>query len=220
MIDALGAGLDAVALRSPLAYPLVFAAGAVTSVGPCAAPRYVAVAALVNASRRPWRIVGAFVAGLVGAYVVLGAVAGALGTVWAASGFVYAALAITLGIAGLWTLARGGAVDAHDCARGTSARTSLGGTFLLGAASAFVVSPCCTPFAAGIAGLTIAGGHAVDGVALLAVFACGHALPVVAAGLVGSRIGGVLRHVAASQAPPVVAGSLLLALAAYYGTLA
>ena len=47
-----GDGLHAVAMRSPLAYPLVFAAGAVTSIGPCAAPRYVAVAALVSSARR------------------------------------------------------------------------------------------------------------------------------------------------------------------------
>ncbi|HWT06236.1 MAG TPA: hypothetical protein VN224_10800, partial [Xanthomonadales bacterium] len=145
MIDAVSAGLHAVATRSPLACPLVFAAGAVTSIGPCAAPRYVALAALVNASRRPSRIVAAFVAGLVGAYVALGAAAGALGALWSASRLVYAALAIALAVAGLATLLRGGGAShahgnvSHDDA---GARTSLGGTFLLGASSAFVVSPC------------------------------------------------------------------------------
>jgi thiol:disulfide interchange protein DsbD len=223
VIDAVSAGLHAVATRSPLAYPLVFAAGAVTSIGPCAAPRYVALAALVNASRRPWRIILAFVAGLVGAYVVIGAAAGALGVLWSASRLVYAALAVVLAVAGIFTLLRGGGAshvhvgaDAHE----VGSRASLGGTFLLGASSAFVVSPCCTPIVAGIAGLTTASGHAGEGVALLATFACGHALPIISAGAVGTRIARGLRLVAASHASAVVAGTLMLALAAYYGVLA
>ena len=222
MIDAVSAGLHAVATRSPLAYPLVFAAGAVTSIGPCAAPRYVALAALVNASRRPTGIIAAFVAGLVGAYVVLGAAAGAVGALWSASRLVYAALAVFLAIAGVVTLLRGGAPHAHRSARAqdAGARASLGGTFLLGASSAFVVSPCCTPVVAGIAGLTTASGHTGEGVALLAAFASGHALPIVSAGALGTRVARGLRHVSASHAPAVVAGTLMLALAAYYGVLA
>jgi thiol:disulfide interchange protein DsbD len=224
VIDAVTAGLNAVATRSPLAYPLVFAAGAVTSIGPCAAPRYVAVAALVGTARRPWRTIAVFVAGLVGAYVALGVAAGALGVLWSASRMVYAALAGALAVAGIVTLLRGGgAPHAHHdhgrvLERGTGA--SIGGTFLLGASSAFVVSPCCTPIVAGIAGLTTAAGHTGAGVALLAAFAFGHALPVVSAGALGTRVAHALRRLAASHAPAVVAGTLMLALAAYYGVLA
>ena len=222
MIDAVSAGLHAVATRSPLAYPLVFAAGAVTSIGPCAAPRYVALAALVNASRRPLHIIAAFVAGLVGAYVVLGAAAGALGALWSASRLIYAALAVVLAVTGIATLLRGGAPHAHDGAQAhhADARASLGGTFLLGASSAFVVSPCCTPVVAGIAGLTTASGHTGAGVALMSAFACGHALPLVTAGALGSRVARGLRLLAASHASAVIAGALMLALAAYYGVLA
>jgi len=223
VIDAVSAGLHAVATRSPLAYPLVFAAGAVTSIGPCAAPRYVALAALVNASRRPSRIVAAFVAGLVGAYVVLGVAAGALGALWSASRVVYAALAVVLAVAGVATLLRGdGASHEHESAHthAAGARASLGGTFLLGASSAFVVSPCCTPIVAGIAGLTTASGHTGVGVALMAAFACGHALPVVSAGALGTRVSRGLRRVALTHASAIVSGTLMLALAAYYGVLA
>ncbi len=117
MIDVLGEGLRAAATRSPLAYPLVFAAGVVTSVGPCVAPRYVAVAALANAARRPWRVVAAFVAGLVGAYVALGLAAGALGALWSTSSAVYAVLAVVLAVGGLVTLLR---------AERTSTRASTG----------------------------------------------------------------------------------------------
>ena len=223
MIDAVTAGLQAVATRSPLAYPLVFAAGALTSIGPCAAPRYVALAALVNASRRPARTVAGFVAGLIGAYVVVGAAAGALGTLWSASRLVYAALAAILAIAGIATLLRGGGASHvhHDTnVHHAGAQASLGGTFLLGASSALIVSPCCTPIVAGIAGLTTASGHGGQGVALLAAFACGHALPIVFAGAIGTRVASGLRHVMASHAPATVAGTLMLALAAYYGVLA
>jgi thiol:disulfide interchange protein DsbD len=222
VIDAVSAGLHAVATRSPLAYPLVFAAGGVTSIGPCAVPRYVALAALMNGSRRPWRVVAAFAAGLVGAYVVVGAAAGAVGALWSASRVVYAALAVVLAVAGIVTLLRGGAPHGHQSvdARGAGAGRSLGGTFLLGASSVFVVSPCCTPVVAGIAGLTTASGHTADGIALLIAFACGHAVPIAAAGALGSPVTRALRHVAASHAPAVVAGTLLLALAAYYGVLA
>jgi thiol:disulfide interchange protein DsbD len=223
VIDAVSAGLHAVATHSPAAYPLVFAAGAVTSIGPCAAPRYVALAALMNTSRRPWRIAASFAAGLVGAYVALGAAAGALGMLWSLSRFVYIALAVGLAVAGIVTLLRGGGrahTHAGSRADHAGARASLGGTFLLGASSAFVVSPCCTPVVAGIAGLTTAGGHTGTGMALLASFACGHALPITAAGALGTRVARCMRHLAASHAPAVVTGTLMLALAAYYGTLA
>jgi thiol:disulfide interchange protein DsbD len=215
--------LHAVATRSPFAYPLVFAAGAVTSIGPCAAPRYVALAALVSASRRPVGVLAAFVAGIVGTYVVLGVAAGALGVLWSASAFVYAALAVVLAGAGIVTLLRGDRashVHHDDAVPHPGAQAGLGGTFLLGASSAFVVSPCCTPIVAGIAGVTSASGHTGAGVALLATFACGHVVPLVSAGALGSRVARLLRHVAASNAPAVVAGTLMLALAAYYGVLA
>ncbi|HEY0384248.1 MAG TPA: cytochrome c biogenesis protein CcdA [Candidatus Elarobacter sp.] len=223
MIDAVSAALQAIAMHSPLAYPLVFGAGAMTSIGPCAAPRYVALAAVVNTSRRPSRVVAAFVTGLVGAYVALGAAAGALGALWSASRIAYIALAVVLAVAGVTTLLRGSAsthAHPHAVAGDAGARASLGGTFLLGASSALVVSPCCTPVVAGIAGLTTAGGHTGAGMALLAAFACGHATPIVAAGALGARIARFVRHLAASHAPAVVTGTLMLALAAYYGTLA
>ena len=230
MIDVLGEGLRAAATRSPLAYPLVFAAGVATSVGPCVAPRYVAVAALANAARRPWHVVGAFVAGLVGAYALLGLAAGALGTLWSTSGTVYLILAAGLGAGGILTLLRADPRDRHDHdhdhggrrdgGRAKRAQASAGGTFLLGASSAFVVSPCCTPVVAGIAGLTTLGGRTVEGVALLVAFALGHALPLLAAGVLGTRIAALLARAAASSAPAVVAGTLMLALAAYYGALA
>ena len=232
MIDALGEGLRAAALRSPLAYPLVFAAGVAASAGPCVAPRYVAVAALANAARRPWRVVAAFVAGLVGAYAALGLAAGALGALWSTSSVMYAVLAAGLALGGVTTLLRDGTrahrpagcgrahARASEAAPAAQRCASLGGTLLLGAASAFVVSPCCTPVLAGIAGLTTLGGRTGEGVALLVTFALGHALPLLAAGAVSSRAAVLLARASGSSAASVVSATLMLALGAYYGVLA
>jgi cytochrome c-type biogenesis protein len=216
--DLVSAGFGAVAARSPLAYPLVFAAGLATSLGPCAAPRYVAVAALANGSTSAPRTVALFLTGLVGAYVCLGSAAGALAFLRGWSSYIYLALAAALAIGGAMTLFgrehAGGAHLERDAA------ASGGGAFLLGASSALVVSPCCTPVLAGIAGLTVVSGRAADGVALLASFAAGHALPLAGAAFAGDRVSALLRRVAASSAPAVVAGTLMLGLSAYFGLLA
>ena len=161
MIDAVAEGLRAVAMRSPFAVPLVFAAGVVTSAGPCVAPRYVAVAALANGARRPLLPTALFAGGLVAAYAVLALAAGAIGTLRLQSAWTYGALSAVLVIAGAVTVLRGesACADARACShhveRGKPA--PLGGAFLLGASSALVVSPCCTPVIAAIAGLTVAG---------------------------------------------------------------
>lgn len=219
MIEPATAGLQAVASHSALAYPLLFAAGVLTSAGPCVVPRYVTLAALAHAAARPRLRVAAFVAGVVTAYVLLGSAVGALGSLWRSSGFVYGALATMLAVGGLLTLLR----EPHACAHApapSAGRESVGAAFLLGGGSAFVVAPCCTPVIAGVAGLTILSGRSCEGMLLLCAFALGHALPLLAAGTLGTRIAAVLGRATASEAPAVIAGTLMLALAAYYGVLA
>jgi cytochrome c biogenesis protein CcdA len=218
VIDVVAAGLQAVAARSPLAYPLVFAAGALTGVGPCAAPRSVALAALADAVARPRFAIAAFVIGLVGANVALGLAGNALGTMLAASGTLYVALALVLAAGGVLALWRGDATSHRHTVQVRGG--GLSGAFLLGVSSAFVVAPCCTPILASIAGLTTAGGPTFGAATLLAAFGLGHASPVAAAGALGTRFGGMLRRASASHAPAIVSGGLMLALAGYYGALA
>lgn len=222
MIDPAGAGLRAAAAGSWLAYPLLFAAGVATSIGPCVVPRYLTIAALAHASRRPRERITAYVAGIVAAYVLIGVAAGALGALWQTSGIIYAALAALLAAGGVATLLH----ERHACGDACCDRTAtapgggLGGALLLGAASAFVVSPCCTPLIAGIAGLTVLGGRAAEGAALLGAFALGHVVPLLSAGTVGTRIARAMARATVSEAPAVIAGTLMLALSAYYGLLA
>lgn len=214
MIDAIGDGLRAAAAGSPAAYPLFYFAGLVTSVGPCIAPRYVAVVALAQQSRSPALIVCAFVAGTAMTYVALALFAAAIGSLWTASHGVYTAFAALLAAAGVFVLVRA------DGRRPCLHHAHAGAPFLLGGSSALVVSPCCTPVVAALAGLTALSGHTVAAAALSATFALGHATPLVAAGILGARLTPFLSLPGATQAPAIVSGALLLALAAYYGMLA
>jgi cytochrome c biogenesis protein CcdA len=195
-------------------------AGVASSIGPCVAPRYLAVAALTG-GRTPWRPVVAFTLGIVVATVALGAGA----TVASASvimalvahvAAIDAIVALALIVFGIATLVR----DPHRCegAHVRDARSS--GAFALGAVSAFVVSPCCTPLIVAFAGL---GAFARDpwyAAASLGAFALGHAAPLLLAGIAGATLAAPLRALAASAAPAVVSGSLTIALGAYYAVLA
>lgn len=221
MIDPASIGLTAIAEKSPASVGWAFAAGAVTSIGPCVAPRYVAVAALIHGAPRPALSTATFVGGLLCAYVLVGYVAGLLGSLSILSSAIYALLATSLCVGGIVTLVRATPeVPPHPCPRGgTTLRGSLGGTFLLGAASAFVISPCCTPVLASVALIATASGQAHYGALLLASFSVGHALPLFLTGAVGTFVRDRFGNLGSRQAPAIVAGTLMLALSIYYGLL-
>jgi cytochrome c biogenesis protein CcdA len=231
MIDPLGAAGGALATQSPAAYGLVFLTGLATSIGPCVAPRYVAIAALAGSGRRAWLPAAAFVGGIIGALMTIGFAAGLLGTLWSISSTMYALLGLTLVGCGGFMLVRavpvplGGATCGcptvvHANTAHSTANTSLGAIVLLGAASTFVISPCCTPVVASIAATSTAIGKPGAGALLLLTYALGHTLPLMfAAHLrpVGTR---VLGHAFPAQASAIVAAVLMLALGAYYAVLA
>ncbi len=225
MIDAAAAAVQAVSAGSPAAAGLVFAAGALTSIGPCVAPRYVAVAALAQSAARPGLTLAAYVAGLIGAFTALGFAAGSLGMLWSMSGALYGVLAVSLVVSGGVMLVRAAPPAAHAVCGNAALEPhdgrsrSLGAVVLLGAAGAFVVSPCCTPVLAAAGATSAALGKPLVGALLLACFAAGHALPLIVAGsasaavsrLAGSRF---------AQASAIVGAVLTIALGAYYGIIA
>jgi cytochrome c-type biogenesis protein len=216
MFDPVTQGLAAVSTRSPYAPALVFAAGAVTSIGPCVAPRFIAVAGLAaGKSRRDTAIlVAAFIGGLTTAYAAFGAASSLLGRAAQFSTYTYAALAIVLAAGGCVTLWREERVCAHTKPSGCNA--GAGGALLLGASFALVLSPCCTPVVLGILAYTSAVGSVAYGSALLACYALGHALPIVAVASGMRGVTGMLRRNSVRQAAAVVSGTLMLALAAFY----
>jgi thiol:disulfide interchange protein DsbD len=189
-------------------------AGVASSIGPCVAPRYLALASFTG-GRRPWRPVIGFTLGIVVATLALGAGAGVVMALVAHVATIDAMVACALIVFGIATLAR----EPHACAvHAHDARTS--GAFALGAASAFVVSPCCTPLIVAFASLGTFGRDPAFAVASLGAFALGHAAPLLLAGVAGSFVATPLRALSATAAPAVVSGSLTLALGAYYAVLA
>lgn len=218
MIDLLDASLDALARQDLGRLPLVALAGVATSVGPCVAPRYVAITALLHDAARPAWTTAAFVAGLTLAYAVLGFGVAVASVVWANASVGYALLAATLTAGGLTTLLRRPSACRHEHA------APLGGArlaqpFVLGALSACVVSPCCTPLLGAFAGLAAADRAPLAGAAFLGAFALGHATPLLFAGRTSAALGARLSGWSASGAAATVSGALMVALGGYYGLL-
>jgi cytochrome c biogenesis protein CcdA len=217
MIDPIAVAIDGVARGNIARLPLVVMAGALTSVGPCVAPRYVAMAALLR-GRRPYLTIATFVTGMLVGYAALGFGIGVLGALAVRASLLYLVLAVVLAIAGVRTLLHDPKCD-HEHG-GTIVRPArLSGVFSLGAASAFVVSPCCTPVVAAIAGLAAFDGNAAARVTLLAGFALGHAAPLFLAAP-GSALAARSFHAwNAGPSSAVVSGTLMIALGFYYGLL-
>lgn len=218
MIDPVALAIGAIASRQSAQLPLVFLAGAATSFGPCIAPRYIAIAALLERDPHRMRTIGAFVAGLLLAYACLGFGAGVVATVSAHAGAVYVLLAAGLAGFGVLKIVRPGHTCAHDDPPRAPAR--LSGVFALGAGSAFVVSPCCTPIVAAAVGLGAFDRDPAAGALAVTAFALGHALPLFFAGTIGSLVGGTFGGAGLRSASATVSGSLMIALGGYYGLLA
>jgi cytochrome c biogenesis protein CcdA len=221
MFDPLSSALRASSVHSPWALPIVFAAGAVSSIGPCVAPRLIAAVGLTAAKdlRESVKIMGSFICGLVLAYACFGAIASLVGRAVQFSAVIYGVLAAALGCAGtamLWA-GRGDRLCAQHMAR---RNTGIGASFLIGASFALVVSPCCTPLVVAILAYTTASGDPLYGSSLLAVFAMGHALPLLGVGAGAQKIATMLSRANLQDAASTVAAALMLALAAYYAVLA
>lgn len=220
MIDPVALGIDAIARGDAARIPLAVAAGIATSAGPCVAPRYIALAALLG-NRRRTLTVAAFVSGMLTAYAALGFGTGLLAGITGHASTLYAGLALVLVAGGLFTLLRRADCEhAHREHRAVRAPKRLSGVFSLGAGSALVVSPCCTPVVAAVIGLGANDANPLARAALLGAFALGHAAPLFAAGSLGTVCARFFRRWEASPAPAVVSGTLMLALGAYYGLLA
>lgn len=225
MMDPVATAVLAVNSPSPAAIGWVVLAGFVTSVGPCIAPRYLTIAAIAHADRRPIVATSAFIAGLMGAYAALGYFAGLLGSLWSLSSAIYAVLALGLIAGGSITLARAVPSDrrGHTCAATPATageRRSIGAIFLLGAASALVISPCCTPIVAAVVATSTSIGKPLAGALLLLGYAAGHAAPLFFAGSIGARISRLVPRRVTAQAGGIVSAVLMLALGIYYGVLA
>jgi cytochrome c-type biogenesis protein len=220
MLDVTSQGLFAVSGRSPYAAALVFAAGALSSIGPCVAPRFIAAAGLTAGKTRGRAalLMLAFLGGLTLTYASFGAVSTLLGSAAHYSSHIYWIVAASLALGAFVTLWREPEQCTHIQRRGS--RESAGAALLLGCSFALVVSPCCTPLIAAIVTYVSASGNAAYGCLLLACFAVGHALPVIPAAFGINWASRILERYSVKQAAMLMSGTLTLALSAYYAVLA
>jgi cytochrome c-type biogenesis protein len=214
MFDATGAALREIHQQSPLAVGLVFVAGLISSVGPCVAPRFIAVAGLAAGTSRRRALVttAAFICGITVTYAAFGALAPLLNMLVRSSSYFYGVLAFILVWSGFRRLYK-----TESCYH--SAHISCAGpAFFLGASSALVVSPCCAPIVMAIAAYAGSYNSIPYSCGLLAAFSLGHALPLLAAAT-GARAAAAYVSAGVQQAAATVGGALMIALGAYFGAL-
>lgn len=200
------------------AWPLVFLAGVVSSVGPCASPRIIALSALVLRSAKPVIVGTAFIGGTIGTYAFFGAVGSLVADLVGYASWIYAGVAVAALAGGLVTLVGASAYrHRHEDVR--PARSAFSAAFLAGVGFALMVSPCCTPILGVIVTYTSLRGDVALGSGLLAVFGLGHAAPLLATLAGGRSFVGRLWSSQWAQGAQVVAGTFMIALGAYYALL-
>jgi cytochrome c-type biogenesis protein len=217
-VDATASAIGSLARGSAWAWPLVFIAGAVSSLGPCASPRLVALAALVVRSRHPHRVGAVFIGSTIATYACFGLVGTAVADLVGCASWIYVGVALAALAAGTATLI-GAAWHHHAHVPQAPRRSALSAAFLAGVGFALMVSPCCTPILGVIIAASSLRGNVPLGIGLLAVFGLGHAAPLLVV-LAGGRAAVV--HLWSSrwaQGMQVGAGTCMLALGAYYALL-
>lgn len=195
---------------------LVLAAGAgiSTSVGPCIAPRYLAMVGATSGRDRAAcvRVLSAFVFGSVLGYWLVANVAAVAARALAVSAYVYGVIAAVLVASALVSLARG---EKHHCAEAPS-QASLGGILLLGATTALTVSPCCTPMLVALGVMAV--HQPIDATLEVLCYSAGHLAPLGVAALAGGTFSRFPARF--SLAMTTVAAGITLGLGLYYAVLA
>jgi len=218
-VDIIHAALMDVAARSLAGPAVCTGAGLVGSLGPCAAPRMVAVAG-IGSDRVPvslrCRSMASLIAGICCGYVILGLAATVLFRMMQMVGILYAAMCIVLLFVGIKSIvASDGVISGTGCRH---ERGMSGASFFAGISFALVVSPCCTPIVAGIAAFAQANGDWPYSGLCMACFALGHSAPLAIVGFASMALRErILRY---APAVGVINGALLLGLAGYYAVLA
>lgn len=189
------------------AFPLLFAAGVLTSLTPCVYPMIPITAAIVGGQSAAeksgaavpsrWRPLGltlAYVLGLASVYAGLGLLAGLTGTMFgtvSANPWAYFTMGNLLLLAALSMLdvlpVRVPAVLLQRAANaGTGGRVA--GAFIMGAASGLVAAPCSAPVMAAVLTWVSSTGSAFMGFAYLFTFSLGMCTLLVAVGLSAGTI--------------------------------
>lgn len=195
-----------------------FTAGIATCAGPCVAPRFAAVAGLTAGKTRAQavKLCACFAAGLLLGYASFAAAAWIFRAALQLSHVLYAGLACGFGIAALLRL------FSRQCTHESFVRpiTGAGAAMLLGCGLALVVSPCCAPVIVAVVAYAAADGNASHAAMLLACYAAGHALPLLALAGAAQKFAAAFTLLATARATALVTSGVLLGVAGYYAVLA
>ncbi|MEB3159078.1 MAG: cytochrome c biogenesis protein CcdA [Synechococcus sp.] len=200
----------------PLTLGLVFAGGALTSLGPCSLsllPVTLAYLAGFESQQTPWQRSVLFCSGIVGALVVLGSLSGLLGRIYGQVPDVIpslvAVLAVVMGL-NLLGLIRVPLPAGPDPMRWTQRVPSPLAPVAAGLAFGLAASPCTTPVLAVLLGWIATSGQPLIGVLLLASFGVGQVLPLLIAGSVAASVPKLLALRSIGRWVPPISGVVLI----------
>jgi cytochrome c biogenesis protein CcdA len=205
-------------MQAEMAAGTAFVAGLAASAGPCAAPRYLALTALLTTVQGRGRLsaIVLFAGGMFLAYAGM-----------AFAGSLFWRLPVIAGGANLAcaTAFAVGGVRASLVRRDAGMSTCLHRqiprpAFFAGLCSGLTFSPCCGPVALLLGSGALADGSVAVAVSVLGAFVAGHLAPIVATGGISGWIAARLDVRQTGGALTVVNAALMIAAAAYYGLIA
>ena len=207
---------QALAQPGPLTLGLVFAGGALTSLGPCSLsllPVTLAYLAGFEDGQSPWQRSLAFCAGIVGALVLLGSLSGLLGRIYgqvpALVPTLVALLAVLMGL-NLLGLLRIPLPSGPDPERWRNRVPAPLAPVAAGLAFGLAASPCTTPVLAVLLGWIAQSGRPLVGMVLLSCFGIGQVLPLLLAGTFAASVPKLLALRSIGRWVPPVSGVVLL----------
>ena len=201
----------------PLTLALVFAGGALTSLGPCSLsllPVTLAYLAGFEDGQTPLRRSLAFCGGIVGALVLLGSLSGLLGRIYgqvpALIPTLVAVLAVLMGL-NLLGIIRIPLPAGPDPDSWRSKVPAPLAPVAAGLAFGVAASPCTTPVLAVLLGWIAQSGRPLVGMVLLTSFGIGQVLPLLLAGTFAASVPRLLSLRSIGRWVPPISGVVLLA---------
>ena len=207
---------QALAQPGPLTLGLVFAGGALTSLGPCSLsllPVTLAYLAGFEDGQSPWKRSLAFCGGIVGALVLLGSLSGLLGRIYgqvpALIPTLVAVLAVVMGL-NLLGIIRIPLPAGPDPDSWRSKVPAPLAPVAAGLAFGVAASPCTTPVLAVLLGWIAQSGRPLVGMVLLSCFGIGQVLPLLLAGTFAASVPKLLALRSIGRWVPPISGVVLL----------
>ena len=193
-----------------------FAAGLATSAGPCLAPRYLALAALLGNTDGWARMlrIGYFILGLLACVLCLAFAASWMTKILALSHVIYVVMALVFATWGM-----SGLLVRPPCEHDRQ-KVSSGSVLFAGASLGLIFSPCCMPAIGALVALGASTDSPASSISLGAAFLTGHVTPLVLAGVGIGTVRRLMPRASIEGPVATISSGLMIALGCYYGVLA